>query len=54
MKDFDDFFGGKNWYYQCTIGEQLIIMLAVSSVIISIILLISEKEPAFVTNMAIV
>jgi hypothetical protein len=46
-----------NLYDQCTIGEQFIIMLVVSSVIISMnktLLLISEKAPAFVTNMAIV
>jgi len=45
-----------NLYDQCTIGEQFIIMLVVSSVIIRMnktLLVISEKEPAFVTNMAI-
>jgi len=45
-----------NLYDQRTIGEQFIIMLVVSSVIITMnktLLVISEKEPAFVTNMAI-
>lgn len=43
-------------YDQCTIAEQFVIMLVVSSVTISMnktLLVISEKEPAFVTNMAI-
>ena len=51
------FGGGGDMYDQCTIGEQFIIMLVVSTIIISMnktFLLISEKEPAFVTNMVIV